>query len=808
VEANINPNNGLKHSRDEILNDYATACLSRELSILGRKEATTGKAKFGIFGDGLEVAQVALARYFRDGDWRSGYYRDQTFMLAAGLTTPEEFFAQIYGDTNIENNPSTGGRNFNNHYSTRTLNNDNSWKPLTESKNSASDLAPTAGQIPRLLGLAFASKLFRNNTELVPFKNLSNNGDEVAFGTIGDGSTSEGHFWEIINAAGVLQVPLALVVWDNGYSISVPRKLQTTKDSISELLAGFEKQNGSNGILLYKVCGWDYPSLCNVFQKGILACRTTHTPVVFHVTDLTQPLGHSSSGSHERYKSSERMQWETKYDALHKMQQWLLESNICTKEELDIVEQRAQQTAREARDDAWKKFCKPLLEAKKELISLIDSRTCNCGNAYKNERVNALTINLKNNKHPIRKDFISTARKIIREICIDCNSHNELKQQLSQWISKQLKIGEELYSSNLHCENSHSAINITPIKPIFSDTSTIITGREIIRNNYHVLLREKPLLTIFGEDVGVLGGVNMSYEGLQNEFGELRVFDTGIRETAIIGQGIGMALRGMRPIAEIQYFDYILYALQTLSDDLACLHYRTRGGQSAPLIISTRGHRLEGIWHSGSPLSMVINSIRGIHVCVPRNMVQAAGMYNTLLEADDPALVIEPLNGYYLKERCPDNIGKYRIPLGIPEILNEGTDITLVTYGACVKIAQEALPQLQSKGISVELVDVQTLLPFDIHHTIRDSVKKTNRVLFFDEDVPGGATAFMMQKVLEEQGAYVYLDSAPRTLSAKEHRPAYSTDGDYFSNPNAEDVFEKIYEIMHEAMPKKYPSLY
>jgi pyruvate/2-oxoglutarate/acetoin dehydrogenase E1 component/TPP-dependent pyruvate/acetoin dehydrogenase alpha subunit len=775
---------------------------------LGRREVLTGKAKFGIFGDGKELAQIALAKTFRIGDWRSGYYRDQTFMMAAGLFSAEDFFAQLYGQTDVELNPGNAGRSFNNHFGTRSLKPDGSWKDLTAMKNSSSDISPTAGQMPRLLGLAWASKLFRDNKYLHKFTTFSKKGDEVAFGTIGDASTSEGHFFETINAAAVLQVPLAMTVYDDGYGISVPREYQTAKGSISEFLSGLEKgKNDKTGILIYKVKGWDYSQLIEIFEKGVALCRKEHVPVLFHVTELTQPQGHSTSGSHERYKSKERLQWEKDYDCNFKFREWILENGYAARKDIEDIEIKAVEHAREAKNIAWKKFVDPIKDERDALIKIIDNRSCVCKREHI-DKVGLITDELKKIPNPIRKDNMSSAKRILRHVCTDCSIRKELQADLSKWISINNNAGHDMYSSHLYCETDRAAIKIKPIPAVYSDNSPMVNGREVLRDNWKIQFEKNPLLVVFGEDVGFIGGVNQTFEGLQEKFGEIRITDTGIRETTILGQGIGAALRGLRPVAEIQYSDYLLYALQTMSDDLATLRWRTKSGQMAPLIISTRGHRLEGVWHSGSPLSMVINSIRGIYVCVPRNMTQAAGMYNTLLHADDPALVIEPLNGYRLKEHLPDNIGEFRVPLGIPEILIEGKDVTLVTYGSCVRIAQEAVEQLAEFGISVELIDVQTLLPFDLPNLVLESVKKTNRIVFFDEDVPGGATAYMMQKVLEERDAFNNLDSQPRTITAKEHRPAYTTDGDYFSNPNAEDVFETIYDLMHEAKPKRFPKLY
>ncbi len=792
--------------KKEVLNDYYICNLSRKLSILGRKEVLSGKAKFGIFGDGKELAQVAIAKFFRKGDWRSGYYRDQTWMLASGLLTPEQFFAQLYGDTDIRNNPHNSGRVFNNHFSTANTNPDGSWKNLMEQKNSSADISPTAGQMPRLLGLAYASKLYRNLPELNSFKNLSEGGNEVAFGSIGDASTSEGHFWETLNAASVLQVPLALFVYDDGYGISVPKKHQTARQSISEAIKGLEDEYG-NGIKIYKVKGWDYPALVKIVKEGISLCREKHKPVVFHIEEITQPLGHSTSGSHERYKSPERLQWEQDFDPIKKFKTWIDENRIASLSELEEVEKRADNDAMKAKQRAWENFTEPIKKERDALIKIIETRSCKCKREHI-DKVGLIANDLKQILNPIRKDIFSASKKILRHVCMDCTIRKQLQNDLHQWLERNYADAHLRYSSNLYIETSKSLLKVKPEPPIFKNEVIQVPGREIIRDNWDVQLQKHKNLVIFGEDVGFIGGVNQTYEGLQKKYGELRVSDTGIREATILGQGIGLALRGIRPVVEIQYFDYLLYALQTLSDDLATLLYRTNGQQKAPVIITTRGHRLEGIWHSGSPLSMVINSIRGVYVAVPRNMTQAAGFYNTLLESDDSALVIEPLNGYRLKENKPENIGEYKIPFGVPEIMKPGNDITLITYGSNVRIAQEAVEQLQEFGVSVELIDVQTLLPFDIHKIILESIKKTNKIAFFDEDVPGGATSYMMQKVLEEQGAFAYLDAEPITITAKEHRPAYSTDGDYFSNPNAEDVFENIYSLMHRYNPSKFPQIF
>lgn len=792
-------------NKKEVLADYRLANLSRQLSILGRREALGGRANFGIFGDGKEVAQIAMAKFFQDGDWRSGYYRDQTFMMAAGLFSPEEFFAQLYGDTDMNVNPGTAGRIMNNHFATRSLDDNGDWKNLTKQKNSSADISPTAGQMPRLLGLALASKLYRENPNLKDFTQFSINGDEVAFGMIGDASTSEGHFWETVNAAGVMQVPMALSVWDDGYGISVSKKYQTTKESISAILKGFEKEKDRPGILLYEVKGWDYPALIKTFKEGISKCRKDHIPVIFHVSELTQPQGHSTSGSHERYKSEERLKWETEFDGINKMRAWILETKLATAKELDQIEEEAKTEAREKKKEAWKHFQAPIKAERKVLVDLVKTTHCPC---KKQDKIDRIIEDLEQIGEPLRKDVISAGKKILRDVCLNCSAKKPMVAELQKWLDEQLKLNADRYSSHLYSESEHRALNIEGIPPKFSESSRIVTGREVLLANYDHLFETNPLGVIFGEDVGKIGGVNQTLEGLQEKYGEYRIFDTGIREATIIGQGIGLALRGFRPISEIQYFDYLLYGLQVMSDDLATTQYRTKGGQKVPMIISTRGHRLVGIWHSGSPLSMVINSIRGVFVLVPRDMTRAAGFYNTMMASDDAALIIEPLNGYRLKEKMPDNIGEYRIPVGKVEVLQEGTDITLVTYGSCVKIAQEALPQIKDFNISVELIDAQSLVPFDLNHDILKSLRKTNKILFFDEDVPGGATAYMMQKVLEEQGGYRYLDAEPQTLTANDHRPAYSNDGDYFSNPNAENVFDAVYSMMHEYNPNKYPQLY
>jgi 2-oxoisovalerate dehydrogenase E1 component len=791
-------------NKENIIADFRLANLSRHLSIIGRREVLSGKAKFGIFGDGKEIVQIAMAKQFREGDWRSGYYRDQTWMMAMGLYNSLEFFHQLYGNTNREINPGSGGRVFNNHFSVPNINPDGTWRDLTKQKNSSSDISPTAGQMPRLLGLAYASKLFRQNKELGGFARLSNKGNEVAFGSIGDAATSEGHFWEAMNAAGVLQVPMAISVYDDGYGISVPKEYQTTKGSISDILKGFEKEPGLPGILIYKGKGWDYPGLIKLYEEGISICRRDHIPVLFHIDEVTQPLGHSTSGSHERYKSEERLKWEEEFDPIRKMREWIIDQKIATAEELDKVAAEAEAEAKESRRKGWEMFQGPIRIERDALVKIITDRSCRCQEEAKEDSVDKIAEDLLRVISPIRKDNFMAARKILRNVCETCSKADNLEEELHGWLKRNYEDASASYDKFLYNETPTSVLNVKPVAPVFSENSPEVPGRQILRDNFEKLFEKYPLLVTFGEDTGKIGGVNQSLEGLQKKFGELRITDTGIREATILGQGIGLALRGMRPIAEIQYLDYLMYALQILSDDLATTHYRTAGRMIAPLIISTRGHRLEGIWHSGSPMSMLINSVRGVYVCAPRDMTRAAGFYNSLLEGNDPAIVIEPLNGYRLKEKMPDNIGEFRIPLGRPEILNKGTDLTIVTYGSTVRIAAEAVKQLTLHDISVELIDVQTLVPFDSEGIILDSLRKTSRILFLDEDVPGGTTAFMLQEVLEKQGGWNYLDSPPRTLTAKEHRPAYTTDGDYFSKPSAEDVFDAVYAMMKESAPAKY----
>ncbi len=793
-------------SKEEILNDYRIANESRQASILGRKEVLTGKAKFGIFGDGKEIPQLAMAKTFQNGDWRSGYYRDQTFMLASGILTLEGFFAQLYGDTDLEYNPDNGGRLMNNHFATRSLDEKGEWKDLTNQKNSSPDSSPTASQMPRLLGLACASKHFRNHPDKEVFSKFSNNGNEVAFGTIGDASAAEGYFFETLNAAGVLQVPMAVSVWDDQWGISVPNEFQIIKSNISAALEGFKKTAKSNGILIYRANAYDYPGLVEMYKKGIAECRKKQVPVLFHILGCTQPQGHSTSGSHERYKTPEQLQKEHDRDNILQMKKWIIKENIATEEELREIEENAFKRVKEAKRNAWNHFLTPIKEKKQELINIINSVSCECS---RKQAVSQIKYELIQNNEPIRKDVMSACRRILHNLCNDCSKvEKDLKIKLQNWYEKEWHDNRARYNSHQYSQSVKSVFKVEPIAPVYGQKKVSIPGREILRDNFDYNFANNPLLLAFGEDVGKIGGVNQTYEGLQKKYGENRIFDTGIREATIMGQGLGMALRGFRPIAEIQYLDYILYALQVISDDVATLHYRTWGGQKAPLIISTRGHRLEGIWHAGSPMSMLINTVRGVHIAVPRNMTQAAGFYNTYLESDQPVIIIEPLNGYRIRERKPENIGKFKTPVGVPEILKEGKDITLVTYGSCVRIAQDAVNQLKDFDIDVELIDVQTLIPFDINGVIHESLKKTNKVLFFDEDVPGGATAYMMNKVLEKDKGFFQLDLEPHSLTAEEHRTAYSTDGDYFSNPSVEDVFEKVYGMMNEYNPSKYPSIF
>jgi 2-oxoisovalerate dehydrogenase E1 component len=782
-----------------ILADFRLACESREASLLGRKEVFLGKAKFGIFGDGKEIAQIAMAKVFRDGDHRAGYYRDQTFMFAIGELTLEQYFAQLYAHTDVEADPASAGRLMNGHFATRMNDEKGELKELAKIKNSSSDISPTAAQMPRLLGLAYASKLFRQNPGLSSYKNLSNNGNEIAFGTIGNASTSEGMFFEAINAAGVLQVPMLTSVWDDDYGISVPNEYQTTKGSISKILAGFQRTEDEKGFEIFTAKGWDYEGLCDIYRKAEKICREEHVPVIIHVDEMTQPQGHSTSGSHERYKSKSRLKWEADNDCIRKMRQWIVDQGLASPEEMDRIETEAKARAKAARDNAWKAFVADMNADHKSLLKILADAT------GINSEIEDIRRTLLETINPMRLDDAKAAKSAFRLIR---SSDAPVRTELAAWIRRTAVENLQRYSSHLYSQSEWSALKVEKVEAAFSESSDVVDGREVLRACFEAALKRDPLVLAFGEDVGQIGDVNQGFAGLQKEFGELRVTDTGIRECTIVGQGIGLALRGLRPIAEIQYLDYLIYAIQILSDDLACLQYRTAGGQKAPLIVRTRGHRLEGVWHAGSPIGMILGSLRGIYLLVPRNMTQAAGMYNTMLASDDAALIIECLNGYRLKERIPDNIGEFKVPLGVPEILREGTDITIVTYGSMCRIVMEAAEELAKAGISCEIIDVQTLLPFDLSHTIADSIRKTNRVIFADEDVPGGGTAFMMQKVLEEQDAYRFLDSRPRTIAAKEHRPAYGSDGDYFSKPNSEDIFDAVYEVMSEADPSSFKPLY
>ncbi len=777
--------------RKEVLKDYQLVCESREASLLGRKEVLTGKAKFGIFGDGKEVPQVAIAKFFRPGDFYAGYYRDQTLGFALGTSTIEQFFSQLYADPDVEHDPHSAGRNMNAHFSSRLIGEDGEFLDLIHMKNFTAGLAPTAAHIPRSLGLAYASKAFRQIKELGDLKNLSVNGNEICFCTIGDASTSEGHFWEIVNAAGVLQIPLAIFVWDDGYGISVPVKYQTTKGSISEVLKGFQKEEGTNGIDIYKVKAWDYAGMCETFEAALQKIRTTHTPAIFHVEELTQPQGHSTSGSHERYKSPERLEWERAWDAMKKMREWIIENALGSAEELDEIQNKAKDKVRISKNGAWEKCMEPILEQVGKSVSILMELAAAL--PEKKEKLDAINRQLASLREPNRRDIMHSLHQALL-----VTPNQPAAASLQAYYQELSRENTRLYNTHLYHEGRRRIENIESVPVRYGEESGILNSYEILNKYFDELFQHNPKVLAFGEDLGQIGDVNQGFAGLQLKYGKGRISDSGIREIAIIGQGIGLAMRGLRPIAEIQYLDYMLYAIQTLSDDLASLQYRTAGQQAAPLIVRTRGHRLEGIWHSGSPLGMIINAVRGMHVCVPRNMVQAVGMYNALLEGMDPAIVIECLNGYRLKEKLPSNLLQYRVALGIPEIIREGADVTIVSYGSTLRIIAEAAEVLSELDVECEIVDVQTLLPFDIHHHILDSLKKTNRIIFIDEDVPGGASAYMFNKVMEEQGGYRWLDTAPRTLSAKAHRPAYASDGDYFSKPNLEEIVDAIQEMMRE----------
>ncbi|WP_088341085.1 alpha-ketoacid dehydrogenase subunit alpha/beta [Robiginitalea sediminis] len=802
MEVHLDPEKDISYNdfKEQILTDYRVAVTSRECSLLGRREVLTGKAKFGIFGDGKELPQLAMARAFRNGDHRSGYYRDQTFMMALGLLTPKDFFHGLYATTDIRLEPMSAGRQMGGHFGTYSIDDDGNWKDLTAQPNSSPDISPTAGQMPRLLGLAQASKLFRKLKDL-PSEGLSDNGNEVAWGTIGNASTSEGHFFETVNAAGVLQVPMVISIWDDAYGISVPAKYQTTKENISEILKGFKRTETEPGYEIFRVKGWDYTALIHTFENAGDIARESHIPVIIHVTELTQPQGHSTSGSHERYKTEERLKWEREHDCNLKFREWILANQIVAEEELSALEKQVKREVRTAKKEAWAEFLGPHLQQKKELRDLLEA----AAEASPNR---AFISKLKNDliavEEPLKRDLISKARKAMRFLI---GEQHPQKEALKAWIDAFMAQTQPLYSSHLYSEWSNKATAIPAVPPQYGDNPEMADGRIILRDNFDRLFARYPKALIFGEDSGAIGDVNQGLEGLQKKYGPLRIADTGIRETTIIGQGIGLALRGLRPIAEIQYLDYVLYGLQTLSDDLATLLYRTVGKQKAPLIVRTRGHRLEGIWHSGSQMGGLIHLLRGIYLLVPRDMTQAAGFYNTLMKTDEPALVVESLNGYRLKEPVPLNLGEHCTPIGKVETMREGRDITVVSYGSTLRVVLQAAKELEEVGISVEVIDAQSLLPFDLNHEVCESVKRTNRLLVVDEDVPGGCAAYLMQQIVEGQGAYQYLDSAPQTLTAQAHRPAYASDGDYFSKPNTEDIFEKIYGIISEADPQHFPPL-
>jgi len=775
--------------RNTVIQDYKISLISREVSLLGRREVLTGKAKFGIFGDGKEVAQVALAKYFKNGDFRSGYYRDQTFMFAAGIANVEQYFSQLFADPDGNNDIFCAGRQMSSHFVTPTVDKNGNWLDLVNQKNSSADMAPTAGQMPRALGLAFASKCFREAQQKneAEHTSLSNQGNEICFCTIGDASTSEGHFWESMNAAAVLQVPLAVFVWDDGYGISVPKNLQTTKSSISDALAGMQKLADTNGIEIYKVKAWDYAGMCEVFEEGLQKIRDTHTPALFHIEEVTQPQGHSTSGSHERYKSAERLEWEKNWDCIKKMREWMLESGLATTTELNSVEVEAKEFVKEAKASAWEKFIGPIKKQAEEAVQIVN------GLQVLSPAVQQIVTELSNNKEPLRRDVLKTLA-LVSDAAVGVKGVEKVKAYAAQLKNE----AAGLFNTYLYNEGPKSALRVPAVQATYAADAPVVNAYEVLNKYFDALFASNPKVYAFGEDVGYIGDVNQGFAGLQEKHGADRISDTGIRELTIVGQAVGMAVRGLRPIAEIQYLDYLLYGLQPLSDDVATTHYRTNGQQSCPVIIRTRGHRLEGIWHSGSPMGMIVNALRGMYVCVPRNMVQAAGMYNTLLQSNDPAIVIECLNGYRLKEKLPNNLLAFKVPLGVPEIITEGTDITIVSYGSMLRIIEEAVVRLAEEGISVELIDVQTLLPFDINHSIVKSLQKTNRILFIDEDVPGGATSYMFNHVMEEQGGYKWLDASPKTLTAKAHRPAYGSDGDYFSKPNTEDVIEAVRAVVAE----------
>lgn len=789
--------------KEEILRDYALCVASRKASVLGRREVLTGKAKFGIFGDGKEVPQVAMARAFEPGDIRSGYYRDQTFMFAAGMSTIEEFFAQLYAIADVEKEPSSAGRSMNGHFATRMLEPDGTWKPIATLKNSSADVSPTGSQMPRLVGLAYASRLYRELPELAELTQFSRGGREIAWGTIGNASCAEGMFWEAINAIGVLRAPAIVSIWDDEYGISVPNEYQVTKGNLSVLLKGFQRSAGDKqGFDVYTIPGWDYPRLVALYAYAAERVRNDGFPAIIHVVELTQPQGHSTSGSHERYKSKERLQWELDHDCNRRFRQWIIEQGIASEEEVQEIERQAEQEAIAAKERAWETYITPIRNELSEVIAMVEAMQ---RESRQPDKFNPVLESLRGLREPYRADYFAA---IHQALTMTIDEPLPSAAALIEWRDRMQAIQHERYSSHLYSQSNERVENVPIVEPVYSESSPVVNGFELLNANFRYWLEHDRRVIAFGEDVGRLGDVNQGFAGLQQVFGPLRVSDTGIRECTIVGQAIGMAMRGLRPIAEVQYLDYLLYALQIMSDDLATVQWRTKGGQKAPVIIRTRGHRLEGVWHSGSPMAGIINLVRGMYVCVPRDMTRAAGFYNTLLRSDEPALVVEVLNGYRLKERLPDNIGEFTLPLGVPEILREGSDVTIVTYGALCRIALAAAEQLAACGISAEVIDVQTLIPFDRPGIIVSSLKKTGRIVFVDEDVPGGTTAYMLQQVVERQHGYLYLDAPPRTVSAAEHRPAYGTDGNYWSKPEAEHIFRAVYELMHEADPQRYPRFY
>jgi len=793
--------------KNSVIEDYKLGRISREMSYLGRREVLTGKAKFGIFGDGKELPQLAMAKVFRNGDFRSGYYRDQTFAMAIGAVTVESFFAQLYADTNVEREPASAGRQMNGHYATRSLNEDGTWKNLMEQRNISSDISPTAGQMPRLLGLAQASKIYKS-VKFEGSEKFSNNGNEVAFGTIGDASTAEGHFWETLNAACALQVPMIVSIWDDGYGISVPTHNQRAKADIAEMLSGFQRKEGENqGCEIIQVKAWDYPSLLDAFARAEHFARTESVPVVVHVIEVTQPQGHSTSGSHERYKNEERLKWEGEFDGLNKFREWILNYSIeieginevlATEEELNTIDSEAKKFVKEGQKKAWENYQNSINDIKNSVLPLIEN--------LKSQNVEIVSEIEKFNKiiSVAKKDIFHLARKAL---ILTRGTQSTERQNLQTKFDEIYKIEKDNYSSHLYSQSEWKATNVKEIAPIFSDSSEVVDGRVVVRNNFDKIFEKYPEALVFGEDAGNIGDVNQGLEGLQEKYGEIRIADTGIREATILGQGIGMAMRGLRPIAEIQYLDYILYCLQGMSDDLATVQYRTKGGQKAPVIIRTRGHRLEGIWHSGSPMAGIINLSKGILVLVPRNLTKAAGFYNTMLQSDEPCVIVECLNGYRLKEKQPENLGEFTVPVGKIEVTKEGSDVTLVTYGSTWRLVMDAAEELEKLGISAEVIDIQSLIPFDLSHEIAESVKKTNRLVVIDEDVEGGTTAFMLQQILEKQKAFRYLDADPLTICAENHRPPYASDGDYFSKPSVDDMVEKVYGMFTESNPTKYPKI-